>query len=74
MKLTENQLEWIQDKVRDEVSDKFRETILKCAKAIKNNDINHENIGFEVREDTVDVLFSRACDDIIDQVFAQHKW
>ena len=39
MKLTENQLEWIQDKVRDQVSDKFRETILNCAKAIKNNDI-----------------------------------
>ena len=70
MKLTENQLEWIQTKVQDETSHKFRETILNCAKAIQN----HNNTGFKVNENTIDALFSRACDDIIDQVFQQHKW
>ena len=76
MKLTENQLELIQDKVKDQVSDKFRETILAFVKdynkSKKELDVDHKD--FYVNENTIDALFSYSCDKVIDQVLRQHKW
>ena len=76
MKLTENQLEEIQTKVSEATSDAFRKTILefvnKYNKSKKALDGDHKD--FKVFEDTIDMHFSRACDDVIDRFLMQHKW
>ncbi len=76
MKLTENQLEWIQDKVKDQVSDKFRETILAFVKDYNKSakELDGDHKDFYVDENTIDMLFSNACEEVIDQALRQHKW
>jgi len=76
MKLTENQLEEIQTKVSEATSDAFRKTILDVVKDYNKSkkELDGDHKDFKVFEDTIDMHFSRACDDVIDRVLMQHKW
>ena len=70
MNLTEEQLSDIQTKVSEATSDAFRKTILDFVKdhnkSKKELDGDHED--FYVNENTIDALFSNACNYVIDQV------
>jgi hypothetical protein len=76
MKLTEDQLSEIQMKVSDATSGSFRETILSFVKDYNKSQklLDGDYEDFCVSEDTIDALFSRACDDVISQALRQHKW
>jgi hypothetical protein len=76
MELTEDQLSEIQMKVSDATSGSFRETILAFVKDYNKSkkELDGDHKDFYVSEDTIDALFSRACEGVIDQALRQHKW
>jgi len=67
MELTEDQLSEIQMKVSDATSDAFRETIVAFVKAHNESQKawDGDHIDFKVCENTIDMLFSQACDDTL---------
>ena len=70
MDLTEEQLFDIQTKVSEATSDAFRKTILDFIKDYNKSkkEFNGDHKDFYVDENTIDALFSNACDDVIDRV------
>ena len=76
MNLTEEQLSEIQIKVSEATSDAFRKTILDVVKDYNKSkkELDGDHKDFYVDENTIDALFSNACDEVIDQVLRQHKW
>ena len=76
MELTEDQLSEIQMKVSDATSGSFRETILSFVKDYNKSqkELDGDHKDFYVDENTIDALFSNACEGVIDQALRQHKW
>ena len=76
MKLTEDQLSDIYIKVSEATSDSFRETLLAFVKDYNKSkkELDGDHKDFYVDENTIDMLFSNACEGVIDQALRQHKW
>ena len=76
MNLTEEQLSEIQIKVSEATSDAFRKTILDFVKDYNKSakELDGDHKDFYVDENTIDMLFSNACEGVIDQALRQHKW
>ena len=76
MELTETKVEEIKAEVSDKTATAFRETILAFVKDYNKSakELDGDHKDFYVDENTIDMLFSNACEEVIDQALRQHKW